>query len=74
MSSSNESPAACEVILFRLRGIPIYQGTLAILLRDPEKVGIVFDHLWDQEAQTHLVHFLLDGQVILVTRSDIRLP
>lgn len=74
MACSSESPAACEVILFRLRGIPVYQGTLATLLRDPEKVGIVLDHIWDGDAQTHLVHFLLDGQVILVTRSDIRLP
>ena len=67
-------------VLFRLHGEPVYVGALASYTPDPdtphqreERVGIVIDFVWDDECRMHLVHFLHEGQVILLTKGDLRL-
>jgi len=68
-------------VLFRLHGVPVYVGTLASYTPDPdtptlqeERIGIIMDFVWDDESRMHLVHFLCDGQIILLTKGDVRLP
>lgn len=78
---SRSASAVREDVLFRLNGAPIFSGTLAVFMDDPdletspmERLGIVLDYAWDEDAQMHLVHFLVDGHVIRLSRGDIRLP
>lgn len=67
-------------ILFRLNGVPVYVGTLASYTPDhdtphpaEECIGIVLDFVWDDESRMHLVHFLHDGEILILLKSDIRL-
>lgn len=67
-------------ILFRIRGAPVFAGALASYIPDPdtceeqaERIGMIVDFVWDDECKMHLVHFLHNGEVILLTRSEIRL-
>jgi len=68
-------------VLFRLHGAPVYVGTLAAYTPDPdtphlkeERIGIVLDFVWDDECRMHLVHFLYGGEILILTKGDLRLP
>jgi hypothetical protein len=65
-------------VLFRLRGTPIYRGSLVVYQPDPDlpqKVEgapcIVLDFEWDDDSRMHLVRVLMDGEVRLCLRSDL---
>lgn len=67
-------------VLFRIRGEPVYSGTLVIFVEDPdlpgypiERVGIVIDFKWDDDYRMHVVHLLVDGRVLHVGRDEIRI-
>jgi hypothetical protein len=68
-----------EGVLFRVRGSPIYVGTLVLFIEDPdvpgapvERVGLVLDFKWDDSYRMHVVHILVDGRVLHVGRDEIR--
>lgn len=67
-------------LLFRLDGVPVYVGDLALYTQDfgsmfnsVEMVGIIMDFRYDEEAQKHVVHFLAGGEVMRIMRGDISL-
>ena len=67
-------------VLFRIHGVPVYVGTLAAYAPDPdtphvqeERIGIVLDFVWDDECRMHLVHFLHNGEILILFKDDIRL-
>ncbi len=69
-----------DELLFRLDGVPVYVGDLALYTQDwgtmfdsVEMVGIIMDFRYDEEIQKHVVHFLAGGEVMRIMRGDIRL-
>ena len=81
MQNSEDPDPVHGEVLFRLMGYPVHKGDLAIFRDDPDmfdapidRAGVVIDYVWDDDAMTHLVLFLVDGQILRLVRNHIRLP
>jgi hypothetical protein len=67
-------------VLFRLKGAPVYRGSLVVYQPDPDlpqpvegRPCIVLDFVWEDDSRMHVVEVLMDGEVWHCMRTDLTL-